>query len=78
MTGRNRLPGGEVRKASQKRMRAAAPRMIRVKIPWRRGDRVQWHDRGGVYWRDVDAEHAEVVVDERIYRVPKAELLFRR
>ena len=75
MTGRLRLPGGEVRKASQKRSRPVdGPLPARVEIPWRAGDKVKWRDRAGVYRRDVDEEHAEVVIAERIYRVRRAEL----
>ena len=75
MSGRNRLPSGEPRKASQKRARPAAERIIRVaEIPWQPGDRVRWRDRVGFYRRDVDDEHAEIVLDERLYRVRKSEL----
>jgi hypothetical protein len=75
MTGRSRLPGGEVRKASQKRSRRVdGPLPARIEIPWRAGDKVKWRDRAGVYRRDVDEEHAEVVIAERIYRVRRAEL----
>jgi hypothetical protein len=74
MTGRHRLPGGEQRRASQKRARPAAPKAIRVEIPWAPGDRVRWRDRVGFYRRDVDDEHAEAVFDQRVYRVRKVEL----
>lgn len=75
MSGRNRLPGGEVRKASQRRARPAEVHTIRLEVPWRPGDRVRWRDRPGVYRRDVeDGEHAEIVLAERVYRVRRAEL----
>jgi hypothetical protein len=47
---------------------------IQIEIPWKPGDRVKWRDRVGLYRRDVDDEHAEVVLDERLYRVRKSEL----
>jgi hypothetical protein len=75
MTGRSRLPGGEVRKASQKRSRRVdGPLPARIEIPWRPGDKVSWRDRAGTYRRDVDEENSEVVIGERIYRVRRAEL----
>jgi hypothetical protein len=74
MSGRNRLPSGGPRKASQKRMRPAAPKMIQIEIPWRPGDRVRWRDHSGVYKRDVDGELADVQIGERVYRVRRAEL----
>jgi hypothetical protein len=76
MSGRNRLPSGEPRRASQRRARPAAPKLIQVaEIPWRPDDKVRWRDRTGVYRRDVgDGEHAEVVIAERVYSVRRAEL----
>ena len=74
MTRRSRLPGGEIRKASQKRSRQAEVLPARIEILWRPGDRVQWRDRAGVYRREVDEENAEVVIAERVYRVRRAEL----
>jgi hypothetical protein len=75
MSGRNRLPGGEMRKASQRRARPAEVRTISLKVPWRAGDKVRWRDRAGVYRRDIeDGEHAEIVLAERVYRVRRAEL----
>ena len=56
MSARSRLPGGEVRKASQKRTRRAEERNIRIELLWRPGDKVKWRDRAGVYRRDVDDE----------------------
>ena len=74
MSGRSRLPGGEMRKASQKRSRRADALPARVEISWRPCDRVGWRDRAGVYRRDIDEEHAEIVIAERVYRVRRAEL----
>ena len=74
MSGRSRLPGGEVRKASQKRSRQGTALPARIEIPWRAGDKVHWRDRAGVYRRDVDEDNAEVMIAERVYRVRRAEL----
>ncbi len=39
------------------------------------GDRVRWKGRDGVFRRDVgDAEYAEIVIGERIYRVQTQDL----
>jgi hypothetical protein len=36
---------------------------------------VRWQGRGGTFRRDVgDGEHAEIALDERIYRVRLSEL----
>jgi hypothetical protein len=75
MSGRNRLPSGEVRKASQRRARPPEVRTIILEVPWQAGDKVRWRDRAGVYRRDVeDGEHAEIVPAERVWRVRRAEL----
>lgn len=52
----------------------AEVRAIQIEIPWKPGDRVKWRDHVGLYRRDVDDEHGEVVLDERLYRVRKSEL----
>jgi hypothetical protein len=69
MTGRNRLPGGEPRKASQKRTRRAGPPATRLTPQWRIGDRVRWHDKAGVFHRDLGDGNAEVTIANRAYRV---------
>jgi hypothetical protein len=76
MSGRNRLPSGEPRRASQRRARPAAGRIIQIaEIPWRPGDKVRWRDRAGIYRRDSgDGEHVEIVIAERVYRARRAEL----
>ena len=63
-----------MRKASQKRSRRGSAAPVRVEIAWRQGDRVLWRDRAGVYRREVDDEHADIVIGERVYRIRKAEL----
>jgi hypothetical protein len=70
MSGRQRLPGGEPRKASQRNTRRAQAPAAQVSIPWRAGDHVKWQGRTGLFRRDVgDGEHAEIVIAERVYRV---------
>jgi hypothetical protein len=74
MTGTQRLPGGERRKASQRHSRPAAPLPLINRL-WHPGDRVRWRDRIGVFRRDVgDREHAEIVIADRTYRVRLADL----
>ena len=75
MPGRTRLPGGEPRKASQRNTRRAVAPAAKVLPTWRLGDRVHWKGRIGSFRRDVgDGEHAEVVIEQRVYRVRIAEL----
>jgi hypothetical protein len=76
MTGRSRLPGGEPRKASQRNKRnVASSSAAKLTSPWRASMPVIWKGRAGVYRRDVgDGEHAEVVIEGRIYRVRIGEL----
>lgn len=75
MSGRARLPGGEPRKASQRKTRRAEPIPVRITPVWRQGDSVRWKDRAGVFRRDVgDGEHAEITIGERVYRVRLGEL----
>ena len=63
MSGTQRLPGGERRKASQRHSRPAAPLQPLISRLWHPGDRVRWRDRIGVFRRDVgDSEHAEIVI----------------
>jgi hypothetical protein len=69
MSGTQRLPGGEPRKASQRRTRRAAPLPPQV-IRLSPGDRVRWRGRAGVFHRDLgDGEHAQIVIEDRTYRV---------
>ena len=75
MTGRTRLPGGEPRKASQRRTRQGEQLPTRISRRWRAGDRVRWRDHDGVFKRDLgDGENAEVLIGERLYRAPIADL----
>jgi hypothetical protein len=74
MTGRSRLPGGERRKASQRNTRRAVTPTKAVPV-WRASMPVLWKGRAGVFRRDVgDGEHAEVVIEGRVYRVRIGEL----
>lgn len=75
MSGTQRLPGGQPRRASQRHSRRAAPLQPRIRRLWRPGDRVRWRDGIGVFHRDLgDDEHAEISIAERIYRVRVGEL----
>jgi hypothetical protein len=75
MSGRQRLPAGAPRKASQRRARRAVSLPARTNRVWQAGDRVRWRDRDGVFGRDLgDGEHAEIQIVDRIYRVRTAEL----
>ena len=75
MSGRSRLPGGDQRKASQKRARPAAPKPIFAGPTWGAGDRVQWQHHTGTYLRAAtDQDLAEILIGQRTYRVKKADL----
>ena len=76
MTGRSRLPGGEPRNASQRNKRnVASSGAARLTPVWRASMPVLWKGRAAVFRRDVgDGEHAEILVDGRIYRVRISEL----
>jgi hypothetical protein len=47
MSGRQRLPAGEPRKASQRHTRRGAPLQARVSRIWSPGDQVHWRERIG-------------------------------
>lgn len=75
MSGRQRLPAGEPRKASQRHSRRAAAVQAHLSHIWRPGDNVRWRDRRGVFVRDAgDGEHAEIKIADRTYRVRVGEL----
>jgi hypothetical protein len=75
MSGRARLPGGESREASQRNSRRAVSPAAKAAPLWRASMPVLWKGRAGVFRRDVgDGEHAEVVIEGRVYRVPIGEL----
>ena len=75
VTGRARLPGGEQRKASQKRSRPAMPIAAVVAPTLRPGDRVRWSRHTGIVQRIV-GDQADVRQDRRntFWRLPVAEL----
>jgi hypothetical protein len=76
VTGRARLPGGEQRKASQKRSRPAAPVSAVATAPiLRPGDRVRWSRYTGTVQRFVD-DVADILQHGRNtrWRLPVAEL----
>jgi hypothetical protein len=76
MSGRQRLPAGEPRKASQRRTRRSAPSQGQIGRVWNPGDMVQWRDRIGNFRRHLDdGEHAEIVIADRTYRVRVGDLV---
>ena len=76
MSGRARLPGGEPRKASQRNKRnVSSSGAAKITQTWQPGARVHWKDRVGTFRRDLgDGEHAEIVIEQRVYRVRIGEL----
>ena len=76
MNGRSRLPGGEPRKASQRNKRNVASSGTAKLTPvWRASMPVIWKGRDGIFRREVgDGEHAEVVIEGRVYQVRIVEL----
>jgi hypothetical protein len=76
MSGRTRLPGGAMRKASQRRARPAAPAPVAVVVEsrWKPGDRVIWRDCPGQYLRDVEDGQAHILIGARTYLVAISEL----
>src|SRR6266851_3348030 len=71
MSGTQRLPGGEPRKASQRHARRAAPLQPLISRLWRFGDRVRWRDRIGVFRRDLgDSEHGDTSQQSRTAEGP--------
>jgi hypothetical protein len=77
MTGRSRLPGGEPRKASQRNKRnVSSSGAAKITPTWQPGARVHWKDRVGTFRRDLgDGEHAEIVIEQRVYLVRIGELV---
>jgi hypothetical protein len=76
VTGSARLPGGEQRKASQKRSRPAAPISAIITTPTLRPDnRVRWSRYTGTVQRVV-GDQADVRQDGRktLWRLPLTEL----
>ena len=74
MTGRTRLPAGEPRKASQRRIRRKEPIPARITPQWRIGDHVRWQDKLGLFRRDLGDGNAEITIANRVYRVRIADL----
>ena len=69
MSGTRRLPGGEPRRASQRRTRQVGTPAVRIMPQWRLGDRVRWQDKTGRFHRDLGDGNAEVTIANRVYRV---------
>jgi hypothetical protein len=75
VTGRTRLPGGEMRKASQKRSRPATPSAAVAAPTLTAGDRVRWSRYSGII-QHVVGGHADVRQDggNTLWRLPVAQL----
>jgi hypothetical protein len=75
MPGRAQLPGGQPRKASQKRSRPVAPIAVVAAPTLKPGDRVRWSRHTGTVQRVV-GDVADVRQDGRdaLWRLPVAEL----
>jgi hypothetical protein len=75
MTGRSRLPGGEPHKARQRNTRRSGQSPARIAPSCKTGDVVLSKGRRGTVRRDLgDAEHTEIALAERIYRMRLSEL----
>jgi hypothetical protein len=74
MPGRARLPGGEQRKASQRRTRRAAPSRTTIEPTWRAGDKVSWNGYTGTFLRDTPDGQAEVLIGTRTYLIGRGDL----
>ena len=75
MPERERLRGGEPRRASQRNARRPRQNPTRIAPVWKSGDAVHWKGRSGTFRRDVgDGEHAQTALAERIYRILLSEL----
>jgi hypothetical protein len=75
MSGTRRLPGGEPRKASQRNTRRMVSPAAKVSAAWPPICRSCGKGAQGFFRRDVgDGEHADVVIEGRVYRVRIGEL----
>ena len=75
VTGRARLPGGEMRKASQKRSRPAIVSAAVAAPMFSPGDRVRWSHHSGTVQRVV-GDQADIRQDGRntLWRLPVTQL----
>ena len=69
-----RLPGGERRKASQRRVWHASAPTTWVTPVWPPGARVAWNGRIGMFLRDAEDDQVELLIGSRTYRVRRAEV----
>ena len=69
-----RLPGGERRKASQRRVGHAPAATVWVTPAWPPGARVAWKGRIGMFLREADDDQVELLIGSRTYRVRRAEV----
>jgi hypothetical protein len=75
MSGRARLPGGETRRASQRRRKLVSPAApTAIARSWRPGDKVRWQAYTGQVLREVVDGQVEIMIGSRTYRVAAVEL----
>jgi hypothetical protein len=74
MPGRARLPGGEQRKASQRRVRQPSLSRTTIEPTWRPGDKVRWNGYTGTFLRDTVDGQAEVLIGTKTYLIGRGEL----
>jgi len=69
MTGRTRLPGGEPRRASQRRTRQVGTPATRITPQWRLGDRVRGRIRRGISTAISATAMPKWTIANRVYRM---------
>jgi len=68
------LPGGERRKASQRRTWHAPAPTAWVTPDWPPGARVAWNGRIGMFLREAEDDQVELLIGSRAYRVRRGEV----
>ena len=64
------LPHASRQALFTERLRRSAPLHTRIAPQWRLGDRVSWGGRYGSFMRTLnDGIHAEIRIEQRVYRV---------
>jgi hypothetical protein len=74
MSGKPRLPGGEQRKASQRRTHRPSLSRTVIERAWRAGDKVYWNGYTGTFLRDTVDGQAEVLIGTKTYLIGRGEL----
>jgi len=68
------LPGGERRKASQRRVWHAPAPTAWVTPTWEAGAKIAWQGRLGMFLREADDDQVEVLIGSRTYRLRRGEV----